>query len=128
MKTTSLTVLMALAVVMMVAGGCGRTKVTFVNLTDKTVATEFVTQGTGRVNVGDIAPGKKEKQCLKFDPELLPAQFSITIDGGTPETLTRVVMIPKEPPSKLRVHIKPDMDLGRIIEVTDADGTQIPTK
>ena len=121
-------VVFGLATVMIVLGGCSGMKVTFVNETTNPVDTEFVTQGRGRVSLGQIPPGKQAARRVEFDEELLPADFSITIDGGTARTLTKIVRISKKYPRKLNVRIRPDADMDRIIEVRDAQGLLVPTR
>ena len=126
MNRTILTIAAA-SVLAMIPAGCNRgMKVTFVNHTDKSVHAEFVTQGGPR-DVGDIAPDKDKTVYVKFDEELLPAepQFSITIDGGTSDSLTKLITIPKKPYKKLRVDIKSDAELGRVIEVHDQGGNVV---
>ena len=94
MKNSHLKDLLTLLLAAVVISGCGGMKVTFINEPDKVVAAEFVTQG-GRTDLGEIAPGKKKSYRKHFDTELLPADFNITLDGATPETLTRSLRIQK---------------------------------
>ena len=128
MKRAQLVVVLALMLTAAVLGGCARgMKATFFNQTSKPVDTEFLTQG-GLRRLGEIPPGKKTSDRVAFDVELLPAEFNITIHGGTAEMLTRMVRIPKKHPRKLRVEIRSDRDLGHVIEVFDEKGRRLETR
>ena len=109
MKKANLVIALALTAV--VLGGCYRgMKVTFINNTTKDVDVEFVTQG-GRTVVGKIPAGDDKSICKKFNKELLPADFNITIYGGTPDSNTRIVLIEKDHPKKLQVCITGDKQI-----------------
>ena len=118
----------------MIAGsGCqSGTKVTFVNQTQRTIDAEFFTQGgpnyDAHVRLLGIAPGKNKSVYKEFDPELLPADFSITIDGATPLTRTKIVRIGAEPPKKMRIDVRWEKYIEYVIEVTDDKGRAMKTR
>ena len=129
MKKFSLLVAVTLLASTVVLVGCNRgMKVTFVNHTPAAIEAEVVTQGyVEPVRISKIPAGKQRVRHFKFDKEMLEAEpkFSITIDGGTPAALTKVITIPQEPFKKLRVDIKPDSDRGTVITVTDQSGRPV---
>ena len=129
MKKRSLFAAATLILSMVALVGCsGAMKVTFTNHTPATVEAEVVTQGhVSPVQIGDIPPGEHRVKRFEFDKEMLQAEpkFSITVDGGTPGAVTKVITIPQEPYKKLHVDIESDSDRGTVIIVTDPSGRPV---
>jgi hypothetical protein len=133
MRSSNFALLMVLVLVGSLLGGCCRgMKVTFINETDAPVDAEFLTQGgpdqESHTRLGTIDPGEDKSACKRFDEEMLPSNFSITIDGGTPDTLTEIIEIPVKYFDEIEIYIRPDEELGRVIEIVDEDGKAIEKK
>ena len=125
MKKMNLTMLVALGVTAVVLGGCcDGMKTTFVNELGKPIEPNYRTSGPEnfRVPMGKIAPGESESKCVKLEPMMLPADFTVTIFEATPEQLQHIVRIPKDYPEKLTVTISPDAELGVVIRIVDDKG------
>ena len=125
MNKTNLTMLVALGVMTIVLGGCcDGMKATFVNELSKPLEPNYRTSGPEnfRVEMGKIAPGESAKKCIKLEPMVLPADFTVTIFEATPEQLQHIVRIPKDYPEKITVTFSPDADLGVVIKIVDDKG------
>ena len=133
MRKPSFALWIGLLVTVLVLGGCCRgMRVTFFNETSEPVDAEFLTQGgpdqQSHTRLGMIDPGEEKSACKRFDEELLPSNFSITIDGGTPDTLTEIIEIPVEPYDEIEIYIRPDEEKGRMMHIADEEGRPIPKK
>ena len=131
MKSKTLVTALGCLLAAAALGGCAKgTKVTFVNHTSETVDAEFFTQGgpqhVAHTRLGKIPPGEDKVVRKEWDLELLPARFSITIEGATPSTKTVIFHIPEVPPKKMHVDIRPDVGAGYVIEVHSEKGEMKP--
>ena len=125
MKRTNLTMLVALGVTAVMLGGCcDGMKTTFVNELSKPIEPNYRTSGPEnfRVVVGKIEPGDDMTKCIKLEPMVLPADFTVTVFEATPDQLQHIVRIPKDYPEKLTVTFSPDAELGVVIKIVDDDG------
>ena len=128
MMRTNLTACVVLGVAAVVIGGCcSGMKTTFVNELNTTIEPNYRTSGPEnfRVVVGEIKPGDDATRCIKLEPLVLPADFTITIREATPDQLQHIVRIPKKYPDELTVIFSPDADLGVVIKVVDGDGNEL---
>ena len=131
MRFARITSVLALTVASALLAGCGSdgTKSLFTNQLDRPVPTEFVTQGVGRVDMGKIAPGKTKTTRVTFDEELLEGTLlSVTIYGGTVDTMSRQFIVGDTAPKRIHVYIKPDPDLVFTIEAHDKQGYKLESR
>lgn len=125
MNKAKVTLPVTLGVLALVLGGCcDGMKTEFVNSLNKTIEPNYRTSGPEnfRVVVSKIEPGKSKTCCIKLEPMVLPADFTVTIFEATPDQLQHIVRIPKEFPEELTVTFSPDEDLGVVIRIVDDKG------
>ncbi len=128
MTKTNLTAFAILCMVAAVSTGCcSGMKATFINELDKTIEPNYRTSGVGnfRVVVGKLKPGQEKTVCVKLDPRVLPAKFTVTIFEGTGDSLQAIPLIPEEYPEEITVMFLPGEDVDVVIKIVDQDGNDM---